>query len=82
MLRIGSDEGKELPQQDTVGGLVPAVLDGQGLQEGEGAAPVAGNVAPPVWRPGLDQRACLAPLPSPARILIPGRWMPTSGSTW
>lgn len=47
LVRIGADESKQLPQQDTVGGLVPAVLDGQWLQKREGAAPVAGHMAPP-----------------------------------
>lgn len=58
MLRIGPDEGEELSQEDAVGGFVPAVVDGQGLQEGEGAAPVARNVAPPAWRQRGGQWAC------------------------
>lgn len=48
MVRVCPDESKELPQQDTVGGFVPAVLNGQGLEQGEGAAPVAGDVPAPV----------------------------------
>lgn len=53
----GPDEGKELAQQDAVGGLVSAVLDGQGLQQGEGAAPVAGGVvAPPVGQTHAPHR--------------------------
>lgn len=48
LVRVGADESKQLPQQDTVGGLVPAVLDGQWLQKGKGAAPVAGPMAPPM----------------------------------
>lgn len=52
----GPDEGKELPQQHAVGGLVSAVLDGQGLQQGEGAAPVAGGVvAPPAGQEDTTQ---------------------------
>ena len=48
LVRVGADESKQLPQQDTVGGLVPAVLYGQWLQECEGAAAVAGHVTPPM----------------------------------
>lgn len=47
LVRVGADESKQLPQQDAVGGLVPAVLDGQRLQERKGAAAVAGHMAPP-----------------------------------
>lgn len=50
LVRVGADESKQLPQQDTVGGLVPAVLDGQWLQECEGAAAVAGHMAPPMGK--------------------------------
>lgn len=51
MVWVCPNEGKELSQQDTVGGFVPAVLDGQGLQQGEGAAPVAGDVPAPAREP-------------------------------
>lgn len=47
LVGVGADESKQLPQQDTVGWLVPAVLDGQWLQEGKGAAAVAGPMASP-----------------------------------
>lgn len=47
LVRIGANESKQLPQQDTVSGLVPAVLDGQRLQECKGAAAVAGHVTTP-----------------------------------
>lgn len=47
LVRIGPNEGKQLPQQDTVGGLISAVLKGQGLEQSEGAASMTCNVAPP-----------------------------------
>ena len=51
----GPDEGEELAQQHAVGGLVPAVLVGQRLQQREGAAAVAGGVvASPGGRGGGD----------------------------
>ena len=43
----GPDEGEELSQQHAVGGLVPAVLVGQRLQQREGAAAVTGGVVSP-----------------------------------
>lgn len=51
LVGVGADESKQLPQQDAVGGLVSAVLDGQWLQERKGAASVAGHVAPPALDP-------------------------------
>lgn len=41
LIGSGSDKGKELPQQDAVRWFVSTVLDGQRLQQGEGAAAVA-----------------------------------------
>ena len=64
LVRVGADESKQLPQQHAVGGLVPAVLYGQWLQEREGAAAVAGHVAPPTakqeTRSGGVLRRCVA----------------------
>lgn len=40
LIRSRANKGKELPQQNAVGGFVTAVLDSQGLQQGERAAPV------------------------------------------
>lgn len=47
MVRVGADESKQLPQQDAVGGLVPAVPMANDCRSVKGAAAVAGHVAPP-----------------------------------
>jgi hypothetical protein len=47
LVRVGANESKQLPKQDTVSGLVPAVFDGQWLQKCKGAAAVAGHVPTP-----------------------------------
>lgn len=44
LVRVGANESKELPQKDTVSGLIPAVLDGQRLQECKGATAVTGHM--------------------------------------
>lgn len=47
LVGVSANESEQLPQQNAVSGLVPAVLDGQRLQECKGAAAVAGHVATP-----------------------------------